>query len=349
MIRISIQGARIAGIGSAVPAALRGLEEDARVFGLEAVQKVRANTGVQTRRAAQTLCASDLCAAAAVPVLAKCGVPPETVDGLLFVSQTPDYPLPATACSLHGRLGLSRSCAAFDVNLGCSGYVYGLYLAATLLAAGGLSRVLLLAGDTSSRLTGPQDIATAPLFGDAGTATLLVKDPAAAPLRFALGTDGTGAGSLIVEAGAFRRDAGADSPRQLKMDGAAIFTFTLKTVPPMVAALLESAGWEPASVNSYVFHQANAFIINHLAKRMKLPPEKVPLSIGEFGNTSSASIPLTMCEKLADSLSRESQRLVLLGFGVGLSWAGAAVEAAPMEVAATVEVEEAGEELGVRS
>jgi 3-oxoacyl-[acyl-carrier-protein] synthase-3 len=289
------------------------------------------------------MCASDLCFAAADRLLDDLGWARDSIDALMFVSQTPDYRLPATSCGLQDRLGLSRRCAAFDVGLGCSGHVYGLWIASSLIASGGARRVLLLAGDASTQLCSPLDRSVALLFGDAGTATALEADAGAAPMTFVLGTDGTGRDNLIVPAGGFRtphsqataaRVAGDDgnsrSAEDLFMNGAEIFTFTLREVPPLVHAVLQSAGWTVGDVDAFVFHQANQFMLQHLAKRLKLPQDRFVLAMEEFGNTSSASVPLAMSARLADRLRADSMRLVLAGFGVGYSWAAVALTCGPL-------------------
>lgn len=341
-----IRGVRLAGVAAGVPEHVRTLEDDEAVFGADA-RKIAESTGVRARRVVQgTTCTSDLCHAAGDRLLDDLGWPRDSIDALIFVTQTPDYVLPATACSLHGRLGLARHCAAFDVNLGCSGYVYGLWLAAQLIACG-QRRVLLLVGDTISRIVAPRDRSTVPLFGDAGTATALERDEAgsAGPMVFDLGSDGRGQDHLIVPAGGFRRprseqtalrseQAGGNvrGDEDLFMDGAEIFTFTLREVPALVRSTLGAAGWSVDDVDAVVMHQANRFMLEHLAKRMKLPPDKVPLALEDYGNTSSASIPLTLIHSLADRLRAAPQRLLLAGFGVGFSWGAVALSCGPLVV-----------------
>lgn len=302
--------------------------------------KVIANTGVKSRRiAAPGVCTSDLCAKAAERLFEGLQCERGSVDLLLFVSQTPDYVLPATACSLHGRLGLGKSCGAFDMNLGCSGYVYALSLAAAYLQAGAASRVLLLVGDTISKLTSPEDRSVAYLFGDAGSATLLERDENAAPMHFVTGSDGAGAEHLKVEAGMFRhrsseatrtampREGGnIRSDEQLAMNGPEIFNFTLREIPSLVSETLQMAGWSLEQVDAFVMHQANRFMLDYLGKRMKLPTGKAVVALENFGNTSSASIPLAICDRLRERLATGPARLLLAGFGVGFSWAAAAIE-----------------------
>jgi len=194
-----IKGVRLAGLASAVPRAASAAGESGKAFAPDDVQKISQSTGIERRHVSEGgLCTSDLCYAAAKQLLSDLNWSAESVEGLLFVSQTPDFILPATSCVLHGRLGLSRSCAAFDIGMGCSGYVYGLWVASSLMASSGLSRVLLLSGDTIPRLTSPLDRSTALLFGDAGTATAMVRDESATPMTFSLGTDGSGWKNLIM-------------------------------------------------------------------------------------------------------------------------------------------------------
>ena len=334
---------RIRGIASAVPADVRTVADVARAFGEADATKLTESTGVKQRFVATDLCTSDLCEAASRELIAAAGVDPASIDGLIFVTQTPDYQLPATACVVHGRLGLPKSVAALDVNLGCSGYIYGLSVAAAFVASGAMRRVLLLVGDTSSKMASPQDRATATLFGDAGTATLVEHDEFAKPMHFVLGTEGKGAQHLIIPAGGYRRPRSAAtcertereggnvrSDEDLYMNGAEIFTFTLREVPGLIAKTLETAGWAADAVDAYVFHQANRFMLQHLAKKMKLPMERVVLALEEYGNTSSASVPLTVNARLRGSLDTKPQRVVFAGFGVGFSWGAMATESDAM-------------------
>ena len=334
-----LAGVRLAGIASAVPECVHGLADDALRFGDSDAARISESTGVRSRHVSTDgICTSDLCLAACERLFEELGWERDSVDALIVVTQTPDYLLPATSCSLHGRLKLAKHCAALDLNLGCSGYVYGLWVATNLIASGGIRRVMLLVGDTISRIISPEDRSTAPLFGDAGTATALEQREGAPSMVFSLGTDGSGQNHLVVPAGGFRRPrteqtkvrsvregGNARSDEDLFMDGAEIFAFTLREVPALIGSVTEAAGWSSENVDAWVMHQANRFMLRHLAKRMKLPPEKVPLAIEEFGNTSSASIPLAMTYSLADRLRSEKMQLVLAGFGVGFSWAAVAV------------------------
>ncbi|MDA8139141.1 MAG: ketoacyl-ACP synthase III [Desulfobacteraceae bacterium] len=344
MAEVKISRIRLEGIACAVPEQVTPLADEYAHLEPREIEKICNGIGVRKRAMADAAqCTSDLCCAAAERLLEALDWRPESIDALILVTQTGDYLLPATSCTIQHRLGLPISCAALDVNLGCSGYVYGLWLLSSLLSAGKLSRGLLLAGDTISRICSPRDRATRPLFGDAGSATALAWNDGAPEMRFRLGTDGRGRNHLIVPAGGFRNPRSAStaaptvreggnirSDEQLFMNGAEIFTFTLQQVPPLIGGILESSGWSVEDVDAFVMHQANSFMLKHLGKKMKLPAEKVVIALEDFGNTSSASIPLALSAAMRPSLSRESQKLVLAGFGVGYSWAAAAVQAGPL-------------------
>jgi len=338
MPTFTLSGVRLAGVAAAVPGKRSEVQPTSKVQGGD-LAKIIASTGVKARHIAPPgTCTSDLSAVAAECLMDRLGWDRASIDLLVFVTQTPDYVLPATACSLHGRLGLAKSCGAFDVNLGCSGYVYGLSIAAAQVQLGAAKRALLLVGDTISKVVSGEDRSVAFLFGDAGTATALEAAPAA-PISFVTGSDGSGAAQLQIPAGMFRspsnahtreaqsRDGGSlRSDEQLYMNGPEIFNFTIREVPSMINSVLEAAGWGFDQVDAFVLHQANRFMLDYLAKRMKLPPDKVVLALENYGNTSSASIPLAICDGLRGRLQRAPAKLLLAGFGVGFSWAAAAIE-----------------------
>lgn len=333
-----VTGVRIAGIVTALPQTQETTADLAARFGEAAAERIARATGIHARRrAAAGQCASDLAAAAARDLLMALGWEPESIGVLLMVSQTHDHLLPATACLLHERLGLGRHCAAFDLGLGCSGYVYGLWLASTVLAAQPPGqRALLLAGDTTTRLIAPDDRAVAPLFGDAAAATALERlGPGDGhPFAFTLGSDGTGAPYLMVPGGGLRYPPGTPgvSPH-LFMDGTQVFAFTLREVPTSIAAVLELAGWPLGTVDHLVLHQANAQMLRHLGQRLGARPEQLLVALEEVGNTSSASIPLALTLGLGESLTHgPDRRLVLSGFGVGWSWGSAALLCPPLAV-----------------
>lgn len=292
------------------------------------------NIGVEQRRIADPgCCASDLCFAAAQRLMQDNDIAPSSIDVLLFMSQTADYRIPATAPLLQHRLGLPTSTMAMDLSLGCSGWVYALS-AAYAYAAQGL-RVLLLDGETFSKIVNRFDKVDWPLYGDAGTATLVEAGPFGESL-FMLHSDGSGRDAVIVSDG-MRNPVTANSLAELKtangdihsglevyMDGMEVFNFAMKRVPKSIKDLAAEGGFTLDEVDHLVFHQANRFMTDFFVKKLKFPPERVPYCLDRYGNTSSASVPLTMVSELPSRLN-DGARLVLSSFGAGLSWAAASI------------------------
>jgi 3-oxoacyl-[acyl-carrier-protein] synthase-3 len=343
---IRTSGARIAGIVSCVPSQQLANSYFTDAFGETAVADVVKLIGVESRRrAGPETSTRDLCRRAGERLLAGLAWEPSSVDAIIFVSQTPDYRLPATACALQAGLGISTSSIAFDINLGCSGYPYALWLGMTMVQTGAARRVLLAVGDTVSKIVDPADRATALLFGDAGTMTAIEQAGTGDCAHFILGTDGRGAANLIVPQGGFKDHSLANDPRlagrdaaSLYMDGGEIFNFTLRAVPALIARTAAFAETDIASYDQFLFHQANLFMLKHLAKKAKLPAEKVPTNIDRFGNTSSASIPLLMTTELADTLRTGTHQLAMFGFGVGYSWASASLTVGDLGICETIEL-----------
>ena len=329
---------------SAVPSRQFDNLLDASGFSDDEVRKVVGMAGVKKRRlAGESVCSSDLCQAAAESLLGKIGWGRDSIDALIMVTQSPDYFLPSTACVLQMKLGLPDTCAAFDVGLGCSGYPYGLYLGSLMLHGGGIKRVLVLHGETPARFADESDRSVSLLFGDAGSATALEADDSDntdLPWSFVLHTDGTGYEDLIIPGGGFRERFPADRRRKyVSMNGANIFNFSIKRVPPLIQDTLDLAGIKKDDVDYYILHQSNQFIMRHLAKKLGIPETKVPLTLSDFGNTGGPSIPLTLAN---GSLVRPPERrllLMLVGYGVGLSWASALIPLTPEAVLGHVEFE----------
>lgn len=324
-----LNNVEIKGITCAVPDNIRSSEEYNDVFGKENVQKFINMTGVKTRHVAlDTQCTSDLCYAAAKKLLEKLAWEPSSVDALILITQTPDYAVPATACILQYRLGLSEDCIAFDINLGCSAYVYGIWLASTMIATQNIRRVLLLVGDTSNIGINQHDSATAMIFGDGGSATALERTEGKC-IKYFLKTKGSGFKSIIVPAGHARSRSRVNlesSDFELNMNGSEIFSFTISDIPRSLKDFMTQYHIDKDEVDMYVFHQANLFILKHLAKKMGIPMEKLAISIDKFGNTSGESIPLTLVDAFGSEASHEYKKLLLCGFGVGLSWGGIYLE-----------------------
>jgi 3-oxoacyl-[acyl-carrier-protein] synthase-3 len=348
----TICGVRLAGLSACVPRGVLDNLEYPEVAPADRAKLVK-TIGVRHRRQAPPeICSSDLCEHAAATLLRELGWDPASVEAVVFVSQTPDYDLPATAAILQHRLGLPKTAVAFDLSLGCSGYTYGLAVAGALVSALGLRRVLLLAGDTMSKNTCARDRSAAPLFGDAGSATALELDPAAGPWHFDFGTDGSGYQAIIIPHGGYRnpvtpaslelREYGEGIHRPLNLlvlDGVEIFNFSLREVPPSVTRVLAAAETALDDVDVFVFHQANRLMNEVLRKKLKIPEAKHPYTLEEFGNTSSVTIPLTLVATWAEQLRTRPQKLLLSGFGVGFSWASACLTTTPpLVVPALVEL-----------
>ena len=330
-MQVRVDHVAMRGVVSVVPHTVKDNQDFLGQFDLGLINEISKMTGVHSRRIARPdQTTADLAYIAANRLLGQLSWSANSVDAIIFVSQTPDYRLPATACVLQDRLGLSTQCAALDVNLGCSGYVYGLWLASRLIDGVSVRRVLLIAGDTSSKLTNPEDRATALLFGDAATATALEFEIDASPAFYVMGTDGQGARHLMVPCSPNRTPQHEDlcdskvNSNFLFMDGAEVFNFTIRSVPPLVNQLLMFSGYSIEQTEHFLFHQANAFMLRHIAKKLKIPAEKFSLNIDRFGNTSSASIPLLLTD-IYKSHQLHS-RVVMAGFGVGYSWAAASVD-----------------------
>jgi 3-oxoacyl-[acyl-carrier-protein] synthase-3 len=299
-------------------------------------EKIFAKTGIAERRvAADGETASDLAVQAAKKLLARHTDAREAIDFVILCTQAPDYILPTTACLVQDRLGLRRDIGAIDVNLGCSGYVYGLSLAAGLIASGAAQTVLLLTADTYSKYIHPGDKSVRTLFGDAAAATLIVQDASAAIGPFVFGTDGSGAGDLIVEAGGFRTPRSEETGREIEdgqgnlrsrdalfMHGANVMSFSLREVPRTLARLLDKAKLDVGALDAVVLHQANKFMLDALQRKLSLPDEKVPRRYEDIGNTVSSTIPFVLEGLLQNGQMTAGSRIALIGFGVGLSWAG---------------------------
>ncbi len=324
---------------------LAGLAND---FGSQEVQRIMKDSGIsKVRLAAAGVCASDLCEKAAARVLEEADA---EVEGIVFVSQTPDYILPATSLVLQHKLGLPKDVVAFDINYGCSGYVYGLYQAALLINSGSCRAVLVCAGDVISRFINPADRSLRMLMGDAGSATLVEKG--SDDLTFKIASDGSGAHYLIIPAGgcryprndksqqAIEREHGNfRSDEDLFMDGMEIMKFALRDVPKVIEDLLSARGWKSSEVDVFGFHQANKFIIEYLRKKMQLPQEAVPIAMGETGNTGSASIPLMLALEWPRLVNEKRlERAILCGFGSGLSCAAVALNLSQTKVLDPIEV-----------
>ncbi len=333
MALFQVPGIRISGIATAVPGAEIFNRDWNYVTEKERDIFIR-TVGVERRRVApKGMTTSDLCESAAMKLLGELKWNPEEIGILIFISQSRDYIIPATAGILQDRLGLPKSCMAFDISLGCSGYVYGLSVIGSQMITAGIQKGLLMVGDVSTQTTSPTDKSTYPLFGDAGTVTALELDAQAPAMAFNLQTDGRGYQAIIIPDGGIRNlvtpesfvaekfAEGIERDRlKIALDGMEVFQFSLREVPPNIRALIDFSGKYVENIDYFVLHQANKLMNESIRKKLGVPSEKCPYSIAEYGNTSSASIPLTISHALRKRLEEGRVSMVLSGFGVGLSW-----------------------------
>lgn len=305
-------------------------------------------TGIIEKRFSNDFTISDLCFPAVERLISDLGWDKSDIDGLIFVSQTPDYIVPATSCVLHGKLGLKKSCVCLDISLGCSGWVHGLSVALGLMENGALRRVLLLAGDARKNCSEEPD----QLFGYAGTVTALEYNPEKShPIMFDLGSDGTGYDAIIRPGGGARNPFTIESLNlevcedgrkrhalQTRMKGMDVFAFGITTAPKSIKQLAKEFEFDYADYDYFVFHQANRKMNETIRKKLKLEDKKVPYSMTHFGNTSSASIPLTIVTQLQGKADVKPSSFICCGFGVGLSWGTVAFNADNLKISNLVEV-----------
>lgn len=328
--------ARIAAVAPYLPETVLDNEALATEFPEWSVEKIAAKTGISRRHiAGPDEFASDLATAAGKALFDTHDIDPASVEYLIVCTQSPDYYLPSTACIVQDALGIPTSAGATDITLGCSGYIYALGLAKGLIESGQVATVLVITADTYTKFINPRDKSVRTIFGDGAAATLITGDGDASSLTaITYGTDGAGAKSLIVPNGGLREGTAlqpkADTAARaldrtgydLYMDGPDIFTFTLAVVPDSVDTILAKAGLSLADIDLFVFHQANAFMLEHLRKKLGVPSERFFVALEESGNTVSSTIPIALAEAESRGALRRGMRVMLLGFGVGLSWGG---------------------------
>lgn len=350
MAFLEVQNIAIKGISVSVPAQ-KISNEDYPGFSETEKKTFIKTTGIRERRVAPAgLTASDLCFSATEKIQNELNWDSSEIRVLVFVTQTPDYQIPATSNILQHRLGLSKNCIAIDINLGCSGYVYGLVVASSLLSLT-KGKALLLAGDVSTACLSAEDKSTAPIFSDAGSATALAFDEKAQPIKATLCSDGSGADAIIIPDGGMRSPFSFDSLEfkeiengikrnrlNLEMKGVDVFNFSLREVPPNIRDLLEYAEFPQEEVDFFVFHQANKLMNESIRRKLSIPPEKVPYSLGKYGNTSSATIPVTIASEMREVVEKKPLSIVISGFGVGLSWGSALLQCTPFKCPEIIEI-----------
>lgn len=307
MAFITIENINILGISAAVP--------KKKITNTDS--KFISTTGILERRiVSSNVCTSDLCFSAAEKIIEDLNIDKEDINVLIFVSQTPDYKLPVTSTILQHKLKLPQSCLCFDIPLGCSGFIYGLATISSLISSGKIKKGLLLVGDTISKTVQHGDQSTEPLFGDAGTATVLEYDVTAEPMLFDLGSDGEGYKTIIIPGGGSRDKSASE---YLVLDGMDVFNFGIIKMPKVINGFLSKYSLTVDQIDLFVFHQANKFMNDKIYKKLSIPESKTLSSLTNFGNTSSATIPLTIITNQPEHIKKDKS-LLFCGFGVGLSW-----------------------------
>lgn len=316
------------------------------------VRKVVDKVGVAERRFADDkTCSSDLCFAAAEKLISDNGIDKSEIDLLVFLSQTPDYRMPATAFLLQDRLGLPTSTMAFDISLGCSGFLSALTIVFSMMGNNGFRKALLLDGETRSKVYSRKDRHEAYIFGDAGIAAIIERDDKFGESTFSLNSDGGKGNFIAIPAGGYRKMSSVETLKekvvdeygnirneeQGHMNGADVFNFVIREVPKDIKRLLLATGEDISSIDYYVFHQANLFINDYIAKKMKLNRERIPHSIQKFGNTSSVSVPLTIISELKEKMA-DKKKILMSAFGVGMAWGSAIVPFVDCRISDIVEV-----------
>lgn len=332
MALLKFTGLGIKALSTTVPKNTVKTIKQTKYFSKKHLENFINTTGVEERRIAdKNTCASDLCFDAAINLFEQTDTNPEEIDALIFLSQTPDYRVPGTSIILQNKLGLDKSTIAFDVNLTCSGYIYGLFLAYSLANVSGINNVLLLVGETLSKITSENDKSTGLLLGDGGSATLINKNDKYEESYFSLNTDGASYESVIIPGGGFRNmssietltekvdeEGNTRNEEQIRMDGLDVFSFAVSRIPKDVKNLLEFANIDLSNIDKIVFHQSNKYMMNVIAKKAKADISKMLYSIQKYGNTSGVSIPLTIADQ--KSKINNSDVLLLNGIGAGFSW-----------------------------
>lgn len=342
----------ITAMAGAVPRTIINNYEYTTYFPKEDVKEIVDKVGIYERRFADSnTCSSDLCYAAAEKLFEDNSIDRSEIDLLVFISQTPDYRMPATSLLLQERLKLSNNVIAFDINLGCSAFIYGLSVVYGLMQQPGIRKALILDGETRSKVYSPKDRRTAFLFGDGGIAALIERNVKFEESYFSLNSDGSREGLIKINGGGYRNPSSSEtlkekivdeygnirSDEQGYMNGGDVFNFVIREIPKDIKKMFEYSLVDKDSINYYVFHQANNFINSYLAKKMKLDTTKIPSTIEKYGNTSSVSVPLTIISELKEKLSSKN-KIMLSAFGVGMTWATAIINTDNCRISDIVEI-----------
>lgn len=352
MAFLNFSGVGISALSAAVPKNKVENLKYTDYFSEEEVKKIVEKTGIYERRFCDSsTCSSDLCYVAAENLISDNNIDKSEIDLLVFISQTPDYRMPATSVLLQERLGLPNSTIAFDINLGCSAFIYGLSVVYSMMQQKGIRKALLLDGETRSKVYSPKDRRTAFLFGDAGVAALIERNEKYGESFFSLNSDGSRGDLIKINGGGYRMPSSIEtikekvvdeygnirSEEQGYMNGADVFNFVVVEIPKDIKKTIEFSHKNLSEIDYYVFHQANGFINSYLAKKLKLDISKIPSTVEKFGNTSSVSVPLTIVDQLKGKLNGR-QELLLSAFGVGMTWATAILTIVDCKISKLVEI-----------
>lgn len=352
MALLKYKGVGITAMAGCVPKNVINNFKYCEFFPEDQVREVVNKIGVFERRFADDkTCSSDLCFAAAEKLIADNNIDRSEIDLLIFISQTPDYRMPATSVILQNRLGLPNSTMAFDINLGCSAFIYGLSTAYSYMQQGMLRKVLILDGETRSKVYSPKDRRSAFLFGDGGVAVLIENKDYFQDSFFSLNSDGSKEDLIKIKAGGYRYPSSVDTLKEKVVDeygnirtdeqgymnGGDVFNFVIREIPQDIKKVVKYSGVDICDIDYYVFHQANNFINSYLAKKLKLDTNKIPSTISKFGNTSSVSLPLTIISELKGQFDT-GKKLLLSAFGVGMTWASAIINLKDCQISDIVEL-----------
>lgn len=352
MAYLTFNGVGVSALSAAIPSTIIDNYNYTRYFDKDQVKLVVDKIEIYQRRFADDkTCSSDLCFAAAERLIMDNNIDKADIDLLIFISQTPDYRMPATSVLLQDRLGLSNSTVAFDINLGCSAFLYGMSVAFSMMSSGNLKKALILDGETRSKVYSPKDRRTAFLFGDGGVAALVERNDKFGKSFFSLNSDGSHGDLIKINAGGYRMPSSIETVREKVVDeygnirseeqgymnGSDVFNFVITEIPKDIRKLLAYSGTSIEELDYYVFHQANNFINHYLAKKLHLDSAKIPSTVEKYGNTSSVSVPLTIADQLNGRMSGD-KKLLLSAFGVGMTWASAIVPFKDLKISDIVEV-----------
>lgn len=352
MAFLTYQGIGITAMAAAVPKQIINNYEYTEYFPADQVKEVVDKVGIYERRFAdENTCSSDLCFAAAEKLFEDNNIDRSEIDLLIFISQTPDYRMPATSITLQHRLGLPGSCIAFDINLGCSAFMYGLSVAYGMMQGGHIRKALILDGETRSKVYSPKDRRSAFIFGDAGVAALIQCNEKFGKSYFSLNSDGSRADLIMIKGGGYRHMSSIETLQEKVVDeygnirsdehgymnGGDVFNFVIREVPRDIKKTLAYADKTADSFDYIIFHQANNFINSYIAKKMKLDTLKIPSTIEKYGNTSSVSVPLTIVSELKDKMEGNKE-LLMSAFGVGMTWATGIVPFVDCKISDIVEI-----------